>query len=328
MFDIGYFFTINSGRKIAMKVLITGGAGFIGSHIVEALLDSQYEVVVVDNLVTGNMKNLPPQVRFYKQDVRRNIDDTFAKEEPDYVIHQAAQVSVSQSFIDPLYDCEENILTTLNILQACVRHKVKKIVFASTAAIYGNPIYLPIDEAHPLQPISFYGLSKAHAEKYIQIFADTHHLDYSILRYANVYGPRQDARGEAGVIAIFIEKLIRGESPIIFGDGKQTRDFIFVKDVARANVAALAHGKNEVLNISMGQEISIHEVIEQLAVTIENPIHPILRPAREGDIRSSVLQNYRAQSMLHCSPCYSLQEGLLETVQFYQQELLLTGGRR
>ncbi|WP_173915243.1 NAD-dependent epimerase/dehydratase family protein [Halobacillus sp. Marseille-Q1614] len=303
-----------------MKVLITGGAGFIGSHIVEELFDSHYEVVVVDNLVTGNLNNLPPQVCIYRQDVRKDVDDIFTKEKPDYVIHQAAQVSVSHSFTDPLYDCEENILATLNILQACAKHKVKKVVFASSAAVYGNPVYLPIDEAHNVRPISFYGLTKAHAEKYIQLFADTHNLDYSILRYANVYGPRQDARGEAGVIALFIEKLIRGESPVIFGDGKQTRDFIFVKDVARANVAALSNGKNEIMNIGTGREVSIHEIIEQLAISLGKPIQPILRPAREGDIRSSVLQNEQAQSMLHWSPCYSLKEGLLETVQFYQQE--------
>jgi UDP-glucose 4-epimerase len=307
---------------MAMKVLVTGGAGFIGSHIVEALVDSQYEVVVVDNLVTGHLKNIPPHVRFYQQDVRRNIDDLFAKEEPDFVIHQAAQVSVSHSFIDPLYDCEENIIGTLNILQACVRHNVKKVVFASTAAVYGNPVYLPVDEAHPLQPISFYGLSKGHAEKCIHIFAEAHHLDYSILRYANVYGPRQDARGEAGVIAVFIEKLIQGESPVIFGDGKQTRDFIFVKDVARANVAALTNGNREILNIGTGQEISILEIIEQLATITGKPILPVLRPGREGDIRSSVLQNDRAQLMLHWSPCHSLQKGLLETVHYYQQESL------
>jgi UDP-glucose 4-epimerase len=307
---------------MAMKVLITGGAGFIGSHIAEALIDSQYEVVVVDNLVTGHVKNLPPGVRFYKQDVRRDLDDLFAEEKPDYVIHQAAQVSVSHSFIDPLYDCEENILATLNILQACVRHHVKKFVFASTAAVYGNPVYLPVDEAHPLQPISFYGLTKGHAEKCIQIYADTHQLDYSILRYANVYGPRQDARGEAGVIAVFIEKLIQGEQPIMFGDGKQTRDFIFVKDVARANVAALTNGSKEILNIGTGQEVSIQEIIDQLAMIIEKPVHPLLRPVRDGDIRSSVLQNDRAQFMLSWSPGYSLQEGLMETVHYYQQESL------
>ncbi|MGI8315849.1 NAD-dependent epimerase/dehydratase family protein [Halobacillus mangrovi] len=303
-----------------MKVLVTGGAGFIGSHIVEELVDSHYEVVVVDNLVTGHMKNLLPQVSFYKRDVRKDMDEVFAKEKPDYVIHQAAQVSVSQSFTDPLYDCEENIVATLNILQSSAKHKVKKVVFASTAAVYGNPSYLPIDEAHHVQPISFYGLTKAHAEKYIHLFAHTHNLDFSILRYANVYGPRQDAHGEAGVIALFIEKLICGESPVIFGDGNQTRDFVFVKDVARANVAALENGKNEIFNVGTGQETSINEIIDHLAVSLRRPIQPTLRPPREGDIRSSVLKNDRAQSMLHWAPCYSLQEGLLKTVQFYQQE--------
>jgi UDP-glucose 4-epimerase len=307
---------------MAMKVLITGGAGFIGSHIAEALIESRYDVAVVDNLVTGYEKNLPPAVRFYKQDVRMDLDDLFAAEKPDYVIHQAAQVSVSHSFIDPLYDCEENILATLNILQACVRHNVKKVVFASTAAVYGNPVYLPVDEAHPLLPISFYGLTKGHAEKCIQIYGDTHQLDYSILRYANVYGPRQDARGEAGVVSIFIEKLIQGEEPIIFGDGKQTRDFIFVKDVARANVAALTSASKEILNIGAGQEVSIQEIINQLAMIIEKPVQPLLRPVREGDIRSSVLQNERAQLMLGWSPGHSLEEGLRETVRFYQQASL------
>ncbi|MCA0149775.1 NAD-dependent epimerase/dehydratase family protein [Rossellomorea vietnamensis] len=305
-----------------MKVLVTGGAGFIGSHIVDALLDSHYEVVVVDNLVTGHIKNIHPSVRFYQLDVRRDLDDLFGKEKPDYVIHQAGQVSVSQSLIDPLYDCEENIIGTLSILQACVRHHVKKMVFASTAAIYGNPVYLPVDEGHPLHPISFYGLTKWHAEKCIQLFSEAHQLDYTILRYANVYGPRQDARGEAGAIAIFIEKVIKGERPVLFGDGKQTRDFVYVKDVARANVAALTNGNQEILNVGTGQESSLEEVIGQLGEISGKNIQPILSPERAGDIRSSVLNNERLQLKLNRFPFYSLKDGLVETVKFYEQEFL------
>ncbi|MFC0525530.1 NAD-dependent epimerase/dehydratase family protein [Pontibacillus salicampi] len=304
-----------------MKVLITGGAGFIGSHIVEELIKSQYEVVVVDNLVTGHILNLPPDVIFYESDIRRNLDNIFIKEKPDYVIHQAAQVSVSQSFADPLYDCEENIVATLNVLQACVDHNVKKIVFASTAAVYGNPNYLPIDEQHSIKPISFYGLTKAHAEKYIQLYSETYNLSYSILRYANVYGPRQDAHGEAGVIALFIEKITQGTSPIIFGDGKQTRDFVFVKDVARANVAALSHRENMVLNISTSQETSILEIMEKLAIVYGKPIQTLNQSEREGDIKASVLQNNKAQAMLEWAPNYSLIEGLWETLQHYRDVL-------
>jgi UDP-glucose 4-epimerase len=307
---------------VAMKVLVTGGAGFIGSHIVDALLDSHYEVVVVDNLVTGHIKNIHPSVRFYQLDVRGDLDDLFGKEKPDYVIHQAGQVSVSQSLIDPLYDCEENIIGTLNILQACVRHHVKKMVFASTAAIYGNPAYLPIDEGHPLHPISFYGLTKWHAEKCIQLFSRAHQLDYTILRYANVYGPRQDARGEAGAIAIFIEKVIKGELPVLFGDGKQTRDFVYVKDVARANLAALMSGSQETLNVGTGQESSLEEVIGQLGEISGRNFQPILRPERAGDIRSSVLNNERLQLKLNWLPFYSLKDGLVETMKFYEQESL------
>jgi UDP-glucose 4-epimerase len=305
-----------------MKVLITGGAGFIGSSIAEELLKENIEVVIVDNMITGKERNVPREAVLYKADIRDNLDEIFMVEQPDYVIHQAAQVSVSSSIGDPVYDGDENIVGTINLLKTCVRHKTKKIIFASTAALYGNPQFLPVDETHPVAPISPYGLSKHCAELYIQLFSRLYGLHYTILRYANVYGVRQDANGEAGVVAIFIEKLLSGEMINIHGDGLQTRDFIFVKDVARANVAALSRGDNETINISTQARISIQDIIGELSLIQETGISPVYLDERPGDIRHSILSNDKAKKLLNWNPEHSFSSGLRETVDYCQSEHL------
>ncbi|MFC5713067.1 NAD-dependent epimerase/dehydratase family protein [Thalassorhabdus alkalitolerans] len=301
-----------------MKVLVTGGAGFIGSHVVEELLLKGYQVSVVDNLITGKKENLPNGVTFYKVDIRDNLNQIFEKENPDYVIHMAAQVSVSHSISKPVYDGEQNILATINVLKACVQYKVKKIIFASTAAVYGEPHYLPIDEKHEWKPISFYGLSKLNAESYIKMFSELYALNYTILRYANVYGMRQDAHGEAGVVAIFIEKIMKGDRPTIFGDGLQTRDFIFVKDVAKANVAALENGDDMVFNVSTEKKTSVVEIIDEMAKAFNKEIFPQFTEEREGDIRDSYLSNKITTSELGWEPMYTLSEGLHDTISYYK----------
>ncbi|WJE15009.1 NAD-dependent epimerase/dehydratase family protein [Halobacillus sp. ACCC02827] len=305
-----------------MKVLVTGGAGFIGSHIAEELIRQNYEVVVVDNLVTGKKENIPNEAPFYFADVRGDIDEVFAKEKPHIVIHQAAQVSVSYSMTHPGYDAEENIRGTINVMEMCVKYNVQKFIFASSAAVYGTPEYLSIDENHPVSPISFYGLSKQNAEKYIQMFSDAFGLNYTILRYSNVYGIRQDTKGEAGVVALFIEKAIKGEDIKVFGDGKQTRDFIFVKDVAAANAAACMMGNREIINISHYSSTSVMNIIEQLSLISGERLPYSLHPERPGDIRDSILSNSKASQVLKWAPSYNFSQGLKETMNDYQKDMM------
>lgn len=305
-----------------MKALVTGGAGFIGSHIVEELLSQKHEVVVIDNLVTGKQENIPSDAKFYNADVRSDIDSIFTIEKPDIVIHQAAQVSVSYSMSHPGYDAEENIKATINLLEACVKHQVNKFIFASSAAVYGTPSYLSIDEDHPVAPLSFYGLSKRNAEAYIEMFSHAFGLNYTILRYANVYGMRQDTNGEAGVVALFIDQVLKGEDLSVFGDGKQTRDFVFVKDVAKANVAACHFGDREIINISHHSQTSVLDIIKQLSLSIRKEISPVFLNERPGDIRDSLLSNQKARQLLRWEPEYDFSEGLGLTMDDYQKKLV------
>ncbi|HDX9591114.1 TPA: NAD-dependent epimerase/dehydratase family protein [Bacillus pseudomycoides] len=303
-----------------MKVLVTGGAGFIGSHIVESLLENNVETVVVDNLTTGYKENILPQTTFYYFDIRDpNIDKIFMIEKPDFVIHQAAQVSVQESLKQPFYDCSENVMATINILQSCIKYNVKKMIYASTAAVYGDPKYLPVDENHPLNPVSFYGLSKLTSETYTQLFAKIYGLKYTILRYSNVYGARQNADGEAGVISIFIDRLLKNVSPIVYGDGKQTRDFIFVKDVAHANFLALTNADNQICNISSNQQISVNELISVICSLMKRKETQIYKDERPGDIVHSYLLNDHARKNLMWQPKFSLFQGLEETISFFKK---------
>ncbi|MGG0642488.1 NAD-dependent epimerase/dehydratase family protein [Sporosarcina gallistercoris] len=307
-----------------MKVLVTGGAGFIGSHVTEELIAHNHEVAVVDNLSTGKMRQVPKSVVFYKGDIRRKeIERFYADFQPDCVIHLAAQVSVASSLQAPLNDSEENIIGTINVLEACVKYQVKKIIFASTAALYGNPGYLPLDENHQLQPISFYGLSKKHAEAYIRMFSSLHGITYTILRYANVYGMRQDSNGEAGVVSIFIDKFLNNQPLSILGDGNQTRDFIFVKDVAKANVAALTNGDNEIINISTQNQTSVMNIINELNEITRTNLLPVFHEERTGDIKYSCLANTKAKTVLDWEPVYSFAEGLKMTIRYCEQEMLI-----
>ena len=223
-------------------VLVTGGAGFIGSHIVDLLIKNNYKVVIVDDLSSGREQNVNKKARFYKLDItdQKDLAEVFKQEKPDYVCHEAAQISVSFSVRDPLLDAQTNILGSLNLLQCCVNYQVKGIVFASSGGtIYGEPEHFPIYEDYPFMPQSPYGISKVAVEHYLDFYQKNYHLPYVALRYGNVYGPRQDPYGEAGVIAIFIEKMLKGEIPTINGDGEYIRDYIYVEDVAHANLLAL-----------------------------------------------------------------------------------------
>ena len=295
-----------------MKVLVTGGAGFIGSHLVDEALEEGYDVVTIDNLNNGKLENLNKDAKFYKVDIVDidNLSLVFEKEKPDYIIHLAAQISLRESLKNPIYDAEQNILGSINILECCRKFNVKKVVYASSAAVYGFPKYLPVGEKHPINPFSPYGVSKHTVEHYLQYYHENFEIDYIILRYSNVYGERQDPIGEAGVIAIFIDKLKKGERPIIFGDGEQTRDFIYAKDVVEANLLALEkETENKVFNISTNTETSVNELFKKIKEIMNSNINPIYKnPIKE--VRNIRLDNSLAEKELNWKPKVELNEGL------------------
>lgn len=307
--------------KKMKKVLVTGGAGFIGSHIAEKLLEEKYEVVIADNLTSGSRSNIPISTAFYQVDMNEpELEAVFIKEKPSYVLHQAAQISVQSSMADPFQDAMVNIMGSLNLLNLCVKYKVNKLVFASTAAVYGQPLYLPIDEQHATKPISFYGLSKLTTEMYIQLYSQLFGLNYCILRYGNVFGPRQDAKGEAGVISIFIDRFLRNKELEIYGDGSQTRDFIYVKDVAAGCFQAMQYGENEILNLSSQTQTSIAELAQIIYQTSNIEKKPVHLPPKMGDIPHSCLMNKQAKRKLKWELAHSFKEGINETLDYFKQK--------
>lgn len=296
-------------------VLITGGAGFIGSHIADELIKNKYDVVIADTLVTGKKENINPVAKFYQTDIRdASLEKVFTDNNIEYVIHQAAQASVGVSMNNPCYDMSVNIQGSLNLLSLSKKYNIKKFIVASTAAIYGHPEYLPVDEKHPINPLSFYGLSKYTMEQYIKLFG----IDYIIFRYANVYGPRQDALGEAGVISIYLDKMTKGLPVEIHGDGKQTRDFIYVSDIAEANLKAVeTENKNITLNLSTDSQKSILELFTIIKNSVNYEKEPVYTAPREGDIKDSSLDNALAMKLLNKRPAVSLEEGLQKTLNWY-----------
>lgn len=302
-----------------MKVLVTGGAGFIGSHIVDLLKTQGFEVVVIDNLSSGNRKFLPSNIKFHAIDILSpEMEKIIFQEKPQIIIHQAAQVDVSKSLDDPVQDFKTNALGTAILLQAAYKAGVQKVIFSSSCAVYGDASDSVIEETSPAQPLSFYGLSKYLAERYIQLFNELFGMKYTILRYANVYGPRQNASGEGGVVSIFSLKLLKDESIHVFGDGEQTRDFVYVKDIAAANIAAIHKADNEIINIGCQSSISVNQLIQAMGKVLKKEITPVYYPSRIGDIKHSKLLNDKAKNILGWQPQYSLEEGLKETIDFYK----------
>jgi UDP-glucose 4-epimerase len=308
-------------KEKRMKVLVTGGAGFIGSHVADRLIESGMEVVVLDNLSSGKRASVNPQARLYEADIgAEDLHAFFARERFDCVDHHAAQMNVRRSVDDPIFDARVNILGSLNLLQAAVASGVRKFVFASTGgAIYGEQLTFPANETHQTCPMSPYGVAKLAVEKYLAFYEEVYGLPYTVLRYANVYGPRQDPHGEAGVVAIFSQQLLAHQAVIINGDGEQTRDFIYVDDVARANVLAVTTDLRGIYNVGTGVETSVNTLYTALAAHTSAPLTARHEAPKAGEQRRSVLDCRKLQAVTDWAPTVCFDEGLRRTVTYFAE---------
>lgn len=304
-----------------MKILVTGGAGFIGSTIVDEYVKLGHKVVIIDNLSSGKKKNINPRARFYKCDIgdAARVGRIFRKERFDVVTHHAAQIDVRRSVADPVFDARVNVLGTLVLLENCRAHGVKKVIFASSGGtIYGECGRIPPTELSPGRPLSPYGITKHCVEFYLKYYAALFGLKYTVLRYSNVYGPRQDPHGEAGVVAIFSQRILNNEEIKIFGDGKQLRDYVYVADVARANVLALTRGTNEIINIGTRKASSVNDLYRAMAAVTGYAKKPVYKPARPGELFRSFLDAGKARRVLGWQPRVSFSEGLLKTIEYFK----------
>jgi UDP-glucose 4-epimerase len=304
-----------------LKILVTGGAGFIASHIADAFIEEGHTVFILDNLSSGFEKNVNPKAEFINKDIRdKSLSELFDKEKFDVINHHAAQMDVRRSVADPAFDADTNIIGTINLLQNAVKNNVKKFMFASTGgAIYGEQEYFPADEKHPMAPLSPYGISKLAVEKYLYFYNVQYDLKYSILRYANIYGPRQNPHGEAGVVAIFSKKLINGEQPVINGDGKQTRDYTFVKDVVKANLLALNDTVSDIYNVGTAKETDVNELFNMINDLAGNGQEEKHGPAMPGEQLRSVITSRKLKEKFGWSPSTTIQEGLTSTVTYFKE---------
>ena len=304
-----------------MNVLVTGGAGFIGSNVVDGLLDNGFKVTVLDNLSTGKKENLNPLSRFYKTDIRdkKALEEIFKEVKPEIIYHLAAQIDVRKSVADPAFDALTNIIGSINLFELAVKYNVKRIIFSSTGgALYGEPDNLPANESTEIAPLAPYGVSKYCTEQYLNYFKRIYGIERVILRYANVYGPRQDPLGEAGVVAIFTGRILNGEKPIIYGDGNQTRDYVYVKDIVKANLLAM-DGKEGTYNVGTGIETSVNGLVKMFSSALNKKIDPIYAPPRKGEVQRISLNGAKAKRELGFIPEYSLERGLEETIEWFKK---------
>jgi len=313
-----------------VRILVTGGAGFIGSHVVDAYVASGHEVAVIDNFSTGNEANLNSEARLFRVDVRDQleVEKAFAEFRPEIVNHHAAQAEVPKSVADPAFDAQVNVVGGINLLKASVDHGVRKFVFISTGgALYGEPDIAPADEDHPIRPLSPYGTSKFCFEQYLGTFNRTFLLEFTVLRYANIYGSRQDFKSEEGrVVAIFASRMLAGKPITIDGGGDQSRDMLHVGDVATANLAALEHGAGGTYHVSTGVDVSVNELYRKLAILTDYKLEPEHGPRRKGDVYRIALDNARARRDLSWEPRVPLEEGLSLTVDYFRERV--SGARR
>lgn len=307
-----------------MKILITGAAGFIASHVADAYINLGHEVVIVDNLSSGYMLNINSKAKFYQLDVcSPDIEKVFASEKPDIVNHHAAQISVPTSVKEPLFDAKINVIGFINVLDNCVKQNVKKVIFSSSGgAIYGEAEEYPSTENCPVKPLSPYAINKKVSEDYLYYFKHQFGLDYIVLRYANVYGPRQVSNGEAGVVSIFIEKLLANQQPFLYAypeepDG-MIRDYVYVRDVVAANVKVLDTGSGEAFNIGTGTETTTGALYSEIARQMHSGIKPMKGPARAGDLHRSLLNCEKANRILQWEPQYTLVQGIAETIGYFR----------
>jgi UDP-glucose 4-epimerase len=308
-----------------VRILVTGGAGFIGSHVVDAYVAAGHEVAVLDNFSTGSEANLNPAAALHRADLRDQaaVEKAVASFRPEIVNHHAAQSEVPKSVADPGLDAMVNIVGGLHMLKASLDHKVKKIIFISTGgALYGEPDVVPADEDHPVRPLSPYGTSKFSFEQYLGTFKRTFGLEFTVLRYANIYGPRQDFFAEEGrVVAIFASRMLTGKPVTIDGDGEQSRDMLHVGDAATANLAALERGDGEIFHISTGIPVSVNDLFRKLALLTDYKLAPNTGPKRKGDVYRIALDNSRARRGLGWEPRVSLEEGLSLTVDYFREQV-------
>jgi len=306
-----------------MKLLVTGGAGFIGSHVADAAIAAGYDVHVMDDMSGGRQENIPAKATFHELDIcSADAAEVIRREKFDILCHHAAQMDVRKSVADPKFDANINVLGFLNLMEAGRESGLKKVTFASTGgAIYGEPDYAPQDENHALRPLSPYGITKRVTEHYLYFYQQTYGIDYVALRYANVYGPRQNPHGEAGVVAIFSERLLKGEPVFINGPGKQTRDYVFVGDVVRANMAALDFKGSDIFNVGTGVETDVNTLFHHIRELAGSSAQEAHAPAKAGEQMRSVLSYAKAEKKLGWKPEKDLKSGLAETVEWFRGRL-------
>lgn len=307
---------------MGMKVLVTGGAGFIGSHLVDRLVQEGNQVIVIDNLSTGKRKQVNKKSQFYKMDIRsKRIERVFRKERPLIVVHLAAQMNVRLSTEDPVFDADVNILGTLNLLEHAMKHGVRKVSFASSGgAVYGEQEVFPAAESHRTDPLSPYGISKLAGEKYLAYYTNTTGLRHVVLRFGNVYGPRQEPEGEAGVVAIFSKLMLEGGQPIINGTGKQTRDFVYVDDVVESIMVTIGEDIQGIFNVGTGQEATVNECYGIIKELTNSSCKDLYGAAKKGEQFRSVLDVMKLRERFGWDPQVSLPDGLRMTVEFFNAQ--------
>ncbi len=305
-----------------MNILVTGGAGFIGSNVVDAFINEGHNVIILDNFSSGKDENVNPKAKVYRMDIQdAAVENIFRDEKIEVMCHHAAQMDVRKSVADPKFDASVNVLGFLNLMEQGRKYNLKKVIFSSTGgAIYGEQDYFPADENHPMRPLSPYGITKLTTEKYLFFYKEIYGIDHVILRYANIYGPRQNPHGDAGVVAIFTLKMLNGEQPIINGDGKQTRDYVFVGNVVKANVLALKYSGSNIFNIGTGIETDVNQLFHHIKKLTGSNAEEKHIPAKAGEQMRSVISSKKINEMLGWKPTVTVEEGLKRTVEFFRSK--------